>query len=461
MGLTELLSKIFDNKSIEYHYIENSISANSQSAWSVNSVALSNLATITLLKSSESIIVAIFPAGHHINLAKIINIVNKPVQYLTVSAIHDFQEQCDAHSITKIMVNNNIKVVIDLEVSDLSEVLFKNIPDNNYLSVNSANLEKIIVETPIGCQFSEARPEFVYQPNLTIGAPRLDLANKITTIKTLPILPEIAVQILELQNNANASVDSLSDIVSQDPALTSLILKYANSALFGQRGEVDSIYDAILRVLGFDTVLYLAIGLALGNSFKLDKTGPLGSKNIWKHAVFNAAICQKLSQKCPEEFRPSAGQAYLAGLLHDIGFLVLASSFETEYFWLNKLCASKPDVPVTVIEHQLLGIHHTDLGCILLQNWNMPEFLNVTVAQHHNEDYLGDHCELSGLVLLVDRALKSRSQQNTLRSDAFTEVLPEELVSRLGLTSDMIFDCVDEVLECSDNLNLMVTAMSA
>ena len=119
-----------------------------------------------------------------------------------------------------------------------------------------------------------------------------------------------------------------------------------------------------------------------------------------------------------------------------------------------------------MIEYQLLGIHHTDLGQILLKNWNMPEFLITTISEHHNENYLGDYCELSGLVLLVDRALKSHggpetSRTDTLRSDAFTDVLPEELVSRLGLTNDIIFECVDEVLECNESLNIMVLAMSA
>jgi len=456
MEITNFLGKIFDFNKIEYNYVENSLSESNQTAWSINSIALSNLANICLLKSSKSLIFAIFPASNHINLAKIVKILNQPVHYLNVAAIHAFQEQFDEQDISKIIMTHNIQVIIDIEVSDLNTVLFKDELNQYYLSVESQNLEKLIVQTPIGCQFSEAKPEFVYQPNLTLGTPRLDLANKINNIKALPILPEIATQILQLQHNADASVDSLAKIVSQDPALTSLILKYANSALFGQRGSIDSVHDAILRVLGFDTVLYLAIGLALGNSFKLDKRGPLGSKSIWRHAVYSAAVCQQLSQKCPKEFRPSPGQAYLAGLLHDIGFLVLANSFESEYFWLNKLIESKPEVPITVIEHQLLGIHHTDLGCILLKNWNMPEFLTVTVCEHHNENYLGHYCELSGLVLIVDRALKSHGC-----SDAFTDILPEELVSRLGLTNTMIFESIDEVLKCGDSLDIMVSAMSA
>jgi len=454
MGITNTLSKIFDSHEIEYHFVENALS--DENAWSANSVALSNLATITLLKKDNSLIFAVFPASHHLNLAKLVSILKTPIHYLNIAEIHEFQEIRDDLDIADIIAEHHIQVIIDLEVSDQTEVLFQSDTEQHYLCVNSQNLEKLIVKNPIGCQFSEPKPEFEFQPDLTKGAPGLDLSNKINDIKALPILPDIAAQILQLQNNANASVGSLAQIVAQDPALASLILKYANSALFGQRGKVNSISDAILRVLGFDTVLYLAIGLAMGNSFKLVKSGPLGSKNIWQHAVYAAAICQKLSQLCPKEFRPSPGQAYLAGLLHDIGFLVLASTFETEYFWLNKILASKPDVPITVVEHRLLRIHHTDLGSILLKNWNMPEFLTVAVSEHHNEDYLGEFCELSGLVLLVDRALKPQTH-----SDAFTTELPEELVNRLGLTTEKIFECVNEVIEHSDNLDLMVSAMSS
>ncbi|VAW94555.1 hypothetical protein MNBD_GAMMA22-2409 [hydrothermal vent metagenome] len=456
MAMTCLLSKIFDLSNVEYSYIKNLVSNSIQHSWSENAVSLSNQAKITMLNSADSIILAICPASNHINLAKIVNIFKQPVYYSTISEISSLNALSLTGSINEIMSQYKIQIIIDIEVTDLTTILFKSDTEKQFLSVDSIQLEKLITDNPIGCQFSQAKPEFVYQPSLTIGAPRLNLMTKINNIKTLPILPEIAAQILQLQNDPEASVHSLSDIVAKDPALTSLILKYANSALFGLRGSVESVYDAILRVLGFDTVLHLSIGLAMGNSFKLDKSGPLGSRSIWQHAVFSAAICQKLSQKCPVEFRPSPGQAYLAGLLHDIGYLVLASSFETEYFWLNKLIASKPEVPMTVIEHQLLGVHHSYLGCILLTSWNMPEFLSVTVAEHHNEDYLGPYSELSSLVLLVDRALKSHSQ-----SDAFTEILPEELVSRLGLSHDIITESVNEVLECSENLDLMVAAMSA
>ncbi len=456
MDITNILSEIFDSHNIEYQYIENLIPDNAQNVWSTNAITLNELAKVSLLKSSEAIIFAIYPANHYINLAVLIENLKIPVYFLNIAEIHDFKAQFEKHDISQLIAEHNIQFIIDIEVSDLNTVLFSNDSNEHYLSVESQYLEKLIMETPIGYQFSEIKSEYIFQPNLTLSAPRLDLSNKITNLQTLPILPELAAQILQLQNNSDASVHLLSEIVSKDPALTSLILRYANSALFGLRGSVETIYDAILRVLGYDTVLNLAIGLALGNSFKLDKKGPLGSKNIWEHAVYSAAICQKLSQQCPVEFRPSPGQAYLAGLLHDIGYLVLASTFETEYFWLNKLIASKPDVPMTVIEYQLLGIQHTELGSILLRTWNMPEFLNVTVSEHHNEDYVGPYSELSSLVLIVDSALKS-----SRTSDAYTEKLPDEVVSRLGLTEDLIYESVNAVLECSENLNLMVSTMSA
>jgi hypothetical protein len=89
----------------------------------------------------------------------------------------------------------------------------------------------------------------------------------------------------------------------------------------------------------------------------------------------------------------------------------------------------------------------------------MPEFLTITVTEHHNEEYCGNYCEISGLVLLVDRALKSYTDFNA-SSDAFTNKLPEELVYKLGLTNEMIFESVEEVLDCSENLNIMVSAMT-
>ena len=142
MGITNSLSKIFDFNNIEYHYTENSIPDSYQDTWIVNAPKLNNVASTILLKTTESIIFAIIPASHHINLAKLVNILNKPVHYLNVSEIHSFQDQCEEQEMSEIIANHNIQVIIDLEVSDLNEVHFKNNSKNHYLSVNSINLEK-------------------------------------------------------------------------------------------------------------------------------------------------------------------------------------------------------------------------------------------------------------------------------------------------------------------------------
>jgi HD-like signal output (HDOD) protein len=158
----------------------------------------------------------------------------------------------------------------------------------------------------------------------------------------------------------------------------------------------------------------------------------------------------------PRPLGVRAGTAYLAGLLHDAGFLVLGQLFTSEYFWLNKLIASKPDVPVTVIEHQLLGIHHTDLGERLMKRWLIPAEICAAVAHHHDIDYEGPYADYVAVVLLADRLLKAHNL-----SDASSEDVPPVLLARLGLSEEQAYTAVDEMIQGSEAIEAIACALCA
>ncbi|MGD9386360.1 MAG: HDOD domain-containing protein, partial [Thioalkalispiraceae bacterium] len=305
----------------------------------------------------------------------------------------------------------------------------------------------------IGSSFSE--PNRLAQPGIK-HRPQLSIKDKIKKLERLPAMPDMPSRILDIRNDPNSTVDDLVAIVETDMSLSAQIIRYANSAIFTNSIQVVSLKDAIFRVLGYETVLHLSLGYALGRVFKLPASGPLGQENFWKHATYSAALAQQLAAAMPRNIRPKSGIAYLAGLLHDVGFLVLNLFFKHEYTWLNKMLAANPDSSILDTEARILGTTHNQLGQWLMQAWNMPEELTVTVAEHHNLDYTGTHAEYALLLNLTERLLKMHGM-----SDADTDEIPNELLEKLGLSEEEVFLITDEVLQGGETLKEMATSVSA
>lgn len=281
----------------------------------------------------------------------------------------------------------------------------------------------------------------------------------------LPPLPQVAMQVLALRNDPNAGVNELTDIVSRDPSLAAQVVRYARSPFFANRGEADTIRDAIHRVLGFEMVANLAIGLAAGRPFRTPVNGPLGLSAFWRHAAYTATLGQELAKAIPADRRPKTGLAYLAALLHNFGFLLLGYLFRPEFEMLNRLAAANPDVPVVSVENQVLAmgharqvicVGHARLGAWLMEHWRMPSEVVVTLAEHHNPEYAGQHSEYVALVLVADR-LARRCQLG----DGDNEQLPAQALERLGLTEDAVASVFEQVMECRDRLDSIAKQLVA
>lgn len=286
-----------------------------------------------------------------------------------------------------------------------------------------------------------------------------EIRRKIERVYELPPMPEMARQVLELRQNPDADIADLAEIVELDPSLAAQVVRYASSPFYGYRGKINSIHDAITRVLGFDLVMNMALGLATGKSFSNLCDGPLGLKAFWRHAVYSAALAQAIVRKMPREKRPEMGMAYLAGLLHNFGFLLLGHLFPPEFKLLNKLVIAHPDSPVTALEKCVLGMGqaqevlemgHAQMGAWLMQSWKMPDEIVVTVREHHNPDYAGDHAVYAHLVLLTDHLLKRHGI-----GDAADGELPAASLNRVGVGEEQLAELTEDLIDNSGDLDSM------
>lgn len=295
--------------------------------------------------------------------------------------------------------------------------------------------------------------------------PAADVRRRLDQLYSLPPMPQVAMRILQLRDDPDSTVDDLAACVELDPSLAAQVVRYARSPFFGFRGEINSIRDAIHKVLGFNMVTNISVGLASGKSFKNPPDGPLGLNIFWKQATYTAAIAQELARALPKEKRPNLGLAYLSALVHNFGYLLLGHLFKPEFYLLNKLVEANPESPVVDLEQQVLGMGeaqhiinmgHAKLGAWLMYTWKMPDEVVITIAEHHNEDYVGIHSIYANLVLIADRLVKQQGF-----GDGDSEEMPQIVLDRLGFTEERIHEIFEKVLGGSESLDAIASQLAA
>jgi len=281
---------------------------------------------------------------------------------------------------------------------------------------------------------------------------------RIEQVYELPPMPELGRRILELQADPNAGARELANIVQLDPSLAAQVIRYASSSYYGYTGRITNIQEAISRVLGYDMVMNLAIGLSAGRSFCIPERGPLGLKSFWEHAVISAVLVQRLGAAMPVAARPDPAQCYLCGLLHDFGILLLGHLFPPEFQLLNKLAQANPKQTVAELESRLLGMGearemiamgHARIGAWLMEAWRMPDSLRITLLEHHNAQYRGDYELQVHLVQLSDFLL----QYGDDIPDSVA--LPGFSLDLLELSSGQAAEIYGRVMDCRKELVVM------
>jgi HD-like signal output (HDOD) protein len=179
-------------------------------------------------------------------------------------------------------------------------------------------------------------------------------------------------------------------------------------------------------------------------------------KALWRHAVYNAAFMQLLADAQPKALKVKPGLAYLAGLLHNIGFLVLGHLFVRQFSLLGEALAADTDRSWLETEKRLLGADHTEIGVWLMRAWHMPPEVITTVFEHHNENYRGQHAVYANLALIANRMLRRRGI-----GDAPHDRLPVKLLAELKITEPQVTDIFKTLLESETSLEAIAREMAS
>jgi HD-like signal output (HDOD) protein/AraC-like DNA-binding protein len=232
------------------------------------------------------------------------------------------------------------------------------------------------------------------------GAREVDLLDK----DQLPVLPMAANQLLEIINSDSYEISDLVAVVQQDPSLTARLLALANSAMYGVM-RIGTIKEAIVRIFGVDTLRNLALAMLANECFDTSRCKAFSLKKYWVHALATGQLAAELA-RVNEGADPSA--AYLLGLLHNIGRLLLVQRRPAEIVEVLRQeqleFASLADI--CQAEKAVLGVDTCASGAMLASCWNFPRYLSVSIRVLADADYCGEFRELVQIVALAEYAVR-------------------------------------------------------
>ncbi len=222
-------------------------------------------------------------------------------------------------------------------------------------------------------------------------------------IKHLPLVPSAAIKLLTLANDDNAALDDLSRIIETEPTLAAKILQNVNSAAYGLANKVTSINRAV-NLLGFSVVRQLALDLLFYDHLINNKTVKNSAKQMfdplffWQHCLFVALLSKQIANTL---HHPNPDLVYTAGLLHDIGKVVLEYYGRISYSeFISTL--NNSGHPIIENERRFFGLNHAEIGHVFCLEWQLPEAITAVVACHHNlPDALSPFAEFKTEIAIV------------------------------------------------------------
>jgi putative nucleotidyltransferase with HDIG domain len=216
--------------------------------------------------------------------------------------------------------------------------------------------------------------------------------------RELPVMPPVAAEVMRKAEDPDTAVKEIAELISRDAALAVRVLKIANSSFYAMAREVQTMQQAIM-LLGYSTLRSVVVAASMKDVFA--RFG-LAERLLWEHAVAGAVAANRLAR---EIGGLSPDELFLAGLLHDVGRLVMYSQDSERYQEVLKVLYAEGGDPVA-LERQHFGFDHCEIGSLVLDKWKLPARLVAAVGGHHDpERVAGKNGEkpLAAALQLVDR----------------------------------------------------------
>ncbi len=422
----------------------------------MTSYAISQV-NIVLLHDEEGLIQAILPADRILDLSRLARVTGRHLSPVIGNDLEKIRKRYNLQTSPVIhdeqvltYVDTTLQPADDYELMQSGQRWEGDITEDNFGAV----MRKASAGSFSAMRFAPSTCADDDLSNVHSAIARftpLRISQRLEETLDLPPMPEVARRIIALRMIPDADGAELSEILELDPGMSAQILSWARSPYYSSRGDVKTVEEAVNRVLGFDLVMNLSLGLALGRSLSVPKEGPHGYAPFWQQAILAATLAHDLARKIPFARRPSQGMAYLSGLLHNFGFLILGQVFPPQFALINRHIEANAHINRMFIEHHLLGITREQCSACLMKQWDMPAELITAIRYQHDLCYKGDYNDYSRLLFITTRLLRSRGI-----GDGPDEVIPDEMYRSLELDPFDAEDVLDALVERKEDFNDLI-----
>jgi len=265
----------------------------------------------------------------------------------------------------------------------------------------------------------------------------------LSRIGEIATLPEITTKIITVVDDPRSTARDLHTIIKNDPALATKILKVVNSAFYGLPGQVSDLDRAIV-LLGLSAVKNIAISASISRLFTgVQLSDNFSARDVWKHSVAVGVATRQFCSLIGK--RAFAEEAFLAGLIHDLGLLVERQAFP-EHLAEVIQSASRDGRPMCDVENEMIGADHQVLGAALAAKWKFPRPLQTVLGYHHNISRLKDeHRLLPAIVHVADTFCCQEKIGFPLTAEG--QPLGTDLLDSIGLNEGDVEDLREELPE--------------
>ena len=253
----------------------------------------------------------------------------------------------------------------------------------------------------------------------------------VSNIRNLPTPPIVFNQIQNALSQPNISAGQIAAILSEDPAMSAKVLKLTNSAFYGLAREVESVKQAVV-VIGLEAVRNLVLSASVLEMFTGDTIDPSYQQQYWRHSLATASASRILAKQMKSKAMFDSDSAFSAGLLHDIGKMVIACYLPNEFMQISAKRKEEPTAPDFIIEEQILGYTHAQIGGYLATQWKLPAKLSHAIIFHHRPE-LCPIDDLSPFIVHVANYIAKKTFYDD-SEQYLTGTIDDKVLEKLGFT---------------------------
>ncbi len=267
-----------------------------------------------------------------------------------------------------------------------------------------------------------------------------ELQKAMSRVTEVSSLPEVTSRIVEIVEDPRATTREIRDLVQSDPALATRILKVVNSAFYGLPAQIASLERAIL-MLGLSVVKNLALAASLSQLIKGGRiTEHFEARDLWRHCLA-VGVCARLIAKSARVVQPD--EAFVAGLVHDMGLLVTQQVFSEKVTQIAQICTAEPQ-DYRAVERQIIGADHEAFGGALAAKWKFPAGLRNAIAHHHEPCSLQPEFQKVAAAVYLADVVAARSQIGYWLTAGAQEI-ESEILALAEIQEDQLLEIAEQL----------------